>query len=78
MKTFKVEFTGNLPFYVKKIVETIEGKDVTKESICVLDQDIKFCVCDLKEAHGNLNKISKYAWLYPRNGGNDFNVCISF
>ena len=78
MKTFKIEATGILPMYVSTLVQVYTNKAVTKEAITQLDSDIAFCVCDLKEAHGNLNKHSKDAWLSPRNSDGSFNVRITF
>ncbi len=78
MKTFKIESTGELQTNVQSIVDTYNGREVTKEQIAMLDDDIRFVVCDLRVAHGNLNKHSKDAWLCPTNGDNSFNVRINF
>lgn len=78
MKTFKIEHRGELPTYVKAIVEKFNGVKADKASVAYLDDEIKFCVCDLGEAHGNLNKFSKDAWLCPKGGDDSFNVRITF
>ena len=77
-KEIKIEHRGELPSYVKTIVDTFSGKKIEKGTIDYLDQEIAFCVTDLRQAHGNLNKHDKSAWLCPANGDNSFNVTITF
>ena len=77
-RLFKIESWGVFPSSVASIVSKYNGEVVTSDAIFTLDSDITFCVCDLREAHGNLNKYDKSAWLAPRNGDNSFNVTISF
>jgi len=75
---FRINYWGELPYYVDKIVNNYNQKEATPNAIYNLDHDISFCVCDLREAHGNLNKFDKSAWLSPRKNDNSFNVTISF
>lgn len=78
MKTFKFNTSGNLPQSVQKIVEQFNNKPADRQAIKNLDSEIEFVVCELKEAHGNLNVYGKDAWLCPKNGDNSWNVTINF
>lgn len=78
-KTFTIESWGAIPKHVQStIVDVYAGKQVNSDLVSDLDSDIAFVVCDLGEAHGNLNKASKSAWLSPRNNDNTWNVSISW
>jgi hypothetical protein len=77
-KLFRFETTGEIPVFVKSIIDRFDGKQVCKQAIIALDQEITFCVLEIKEAHGNLNASSKEAWLSPRNNDGSFNVRIYF
>lgn len=78
MKTFTITKTGVIPEIIEKTLTSLSAKTVDKDSLAVLDSDIDFIVCDLKIAHGNLNKFSKNAWFAPKNGDNSFYVNIDF
>lgn len=80
MKHFKIETYSlhNAPQSVINLVDSLRAKSVSRNEIDALDSDIEFIVCDLREAHGNLNKYGKNAWLSPRNNDNTWNVSVSF
>jgi len=78
MKTFKIETRGTLSPSIQNLVSLFNDKKADKNSVQYLDSEITFVVCDLKEAHGNLNKYDKTAWLCPKNGDDSFNVSISW
>jgi hypothetical protein len=74
MKTYKVVINGEAPSYIKEYAEKYNGKPVTKNTFFCLDQDIDFIVCDLQEAHGNVCKADKSAWLTDKNGAWNINI----
>ena len=78
MKKFIVKSWGIIPSSVQRIIDSVTDKDVTKDAIFVLNEDIEFCVCVLRDAHGNMSKTDRSAWLSPRNGDNSFGVSITF
>jgi len=78
MKTFKVSTWGIVPQIIKDLTTKLNNAEATKDAIFVLNEDINFIVCDLREAHGNLNKINKDAWFAPRNGDNTYGVTIKW
>ena len=78
MKTFKIESYGILPNSVQSIVNCYNGKESTKATVEFLNDDIEFCVMNYMDAHGNLNKITREAWLSSRNGTKGFNVTIEW
>lgn len=77
-KTIKIAIRGEAPQYAKSLVSKYDGKPATRDNLFNLDSDITFCVCDLKEAHGNFNQHSRSAWLCPVNGDNSFNINFEF
>jgi hypothetical protein len=77
-KTFKFDINGTPPNSVMDIFEKFNNKEATREAIKQLDSDIEFVVCDLKEAHGNVNVYGKNAWMSPKNNDNSWNVNIKF
>jgi hypothetical protein len=77
MKTIKINAWGELPLRISKLVEQFSDSKADKDTIETLDNEISFIVCDLRIAHGNLNKYDNSAWLSPRND-NSWHVRISF
>lgn len=78
MKTFNFNVSGNLDKFMQDTVNKYQGTKADKYSIAALNSDIEFIVCDLRAAHGNLNKYSKEAWLCPANGDGSFNISVSW
>ena len=78
MRNFKIEASGIVPNIINQYIMGYNDRESTKDNILSLDDDISFIVCDLRLAHGNLNKSDKSAWLCPTNGDNSFNVRISW
>lgn len=64
MKTLKITTNGQLPQFVIKIINTVKDLPI-KDALIILDDEIDFYVCDLKECHGNANNtpVIKNAWL---------------
>lgn len=80
MKHFKIATFGEIPKDIQTLVNNYNNPDVIvdKYTINCLEKDMEFLICDLKVAHGNLNRSSKDAWLSPINNDQSFNVKINF
>jgi hypothetical protein len=78
IKLYEFKVSGIPNKHVQSIIDQFNNKEVTKSNIVQLDEEITFVVCDLKLAHGNLNKHSKEAWLCPTTNDGSFNVSIKF
>lgn len=78
MKTFKIKTSGTLHTIISNDILRFNGEPATKDNITILENDLNFIICDLKLAHGNINKDSRSACLSPVNNDGSFNVVISW
>lgn len=63
MAKLQITTTGTPSDFIVKFLSDMGKKDFAniKEAKFILEQDIDFLVCDLKECHGNINNSG--AWL---------------